>query len=85
MSDKGRVNIETPEILWPAIRQYRHNTGSEDLLAGFDWALTCEVVRKQQATIERLRRDLDNIKVRSYELNQRELHDMALAALREGE
>ena len=29
----------------------------------------------------KLRRSLDNIKIRSYELGQRELHDMALAAL----
>ena len=32
-----------------------------------------------------LRRALDNIKVRSYELGQRELHDMACAALQEKE
>lgn len=32
-----------------------------------------------------MRRSLDNIKVRSYELGQRELHDMALAALLEVE
>jgi hypothetical protein len=31
--------------------------------------------------IKRLRRALDNIKVRAYELGQRELHDQALAAL----
>lgn len=30
-----------------------------------------------------LRRAMDNLKVRSYELGQRELHDMALAALQE--
>ena len=32
---------------------------------------------------ERLRRSVDNIKIRSYELGQRELHDMSLAALKE--
>ncbi len=31
--------------------------------------------------IARLRRALDNIKIRGYELGQREIHDMALAAL----
>ena len=31
--------------------------------------------------IAELRRSLDNIKVRAYELGQPELHDMALAAL----
>jgi hypothetical protein len=30
----------------------------------------------------RLRRSIDDIKVRAYELGQRELHDLALAALR---
>jgi len=34
-----------------------------------------------QAENAKLRRSIDNIKVRSYELGQRELHDMALAAL----
>lgn len=33
--------------------------------------------------VRKLRRSLDNIKIRSYELGQRELHDMALAALEE--
>jgi len=33
--------------------------------------------------VKELRRHLDNIKVRSYELGQRELHDMALSALKE--
>lgn len=36
---------------------------------------------KLQREIEALRRHLDNIKIRSYELGQKELHDMALAAL----
>ena len=34
-------------------------------------------------TIEKLRRAIDNIKVRAYEQGQKELHDMALAALQE--
>jgi len=32
--------------------------------------------------VKRLRRALDNIKVRAYELGEIELHDMALAALK---
>jgi hypothetical protein len=37
--------------------------------------------RRLEGRIRVLRRHLDNIKVRSYELGQRELHDMALSAL----
>ena len=42
-------------------------------------------IAELEATIAELRRDLDNIKIRSYELGQKELHDMALAALLEDE
>lgn len=41
-----------------------------------------ESLREQRAEIKRLRRALDNIKVRAYELGQIELHDQALRALR---
>ena len=37
----------------------------------------------QEVRIQQLRRALDNIKIRAYELGQPELHDMALAALKE--
>ena len=40
-------------------------------------------IEELEAENERLRRSVDNIKIRSYELGQRELHDMALAALKE--
>ena len=40
---------------------------------------------KFQERIQQLRRALDNIKIRSYELGQPELHDMALAALQPAE
>ena len=36
-----------------------------------------------EAEVEALRRSIDNVKVRAYELGQKELHDMALAALLE--
>jgi hypothetical protein len=39
-------------------------------------------IQELEAERVRLRRALDNIKIRSYELNERELHDMALEALR---
>jgi regulator of replication initiation timing len=41
-----------------------------------------EMVDQLQEENKRLRRALDNIKVRGYELSQREIHDMALAALK---
>ena len=37
--------------------------------------------RQNADKIDELRRAIDNIKVRAYELGQKELHDMALAAL----
>lgn len=36
---------------------------------------------KDKGEIKRLRRSLDSIKVRAYELGQKELHDMALKTL----
>ena len=36
-----------------------------------------------ETEVARLRRDLDNLKVRAYELGQKELHDMAWKALQE--
>ena len=45
------------------------------------------LLEEAEAENERLRRSVDSIvdsiKIRSYELGQRELHDMALAALKE--
>ena len=43
--------------------------------------LWCRQDEKREVENAKLRRGVDNIKVRSYELGQRELHDMALAAL----
>jgi len=40
-----------------------------------------EAYEELEADNKRLRRGVDNIKIRAYELGQRELHDMALAAL----
>ena len=37
--------------------------------------------RQYADELDRLCREIDNIKVRAYELGQKELHDMALAAL----
>ena len=40
-----------------------------------------EAYEELEADNKRLRRGVDNIKIRAYELGQRELHDTALAAL----
>jgi hypothetical protein len=45
--------------------------------------LECEHCEALKAEVERLRRRIDNIKIRSYELGQKELHNMALEALQE--
>jgi hypothetical protein len=43
--------METPEILWPMLRQYRHNYGSEEFIAGFDYTETCSLVLAMQERI----------------------------------
>ena len=40
-------------------------------------------IERLEAKVAKLRRSLDNIKVRGYELGQKEIHDMALEALQE--
>ena len=47
----------------------------------------CPYCRIQQLEVEnaKLRRAIDDIKIRSYELGQRELHDMALDVLKEND
>ena len=42
-------------------------------------------IAELEAELKRLRRGIDYLKVRSYELGQRELHDAALALLEKGE
>lgn len=44
----------TPEILITALRQYRHNFGSEELFAGFDYEETCAIVSGLSKEIEQL-------------------------------
>ena len=43
------------------------------------------VIEEQKEEIETLRRGIDTIKVRSYELGHRKIHDMALALLQSTE
>ena len=42
-------------------------------------------IAELEAELKRLRWGIDDLKVRSYELGQRELHDAALALLEKGE
>ena len=49
MSDK-RTN--TPEVLWPALRQYRHNTGGDEFLTAFDYDDTLKAFSKKDAEIK---------------------------------
>jgi len=61
---------DTPEILWPAIRQYRHNTdNSPDLYhpkdgfaCGFDYDETIAIVEKLQAENAALREECKRLK-----------------------
>ena len=54
---------KTPEILIPALRQYRHNTDNsvgllspeQGFVSGFDYELTCDVVEKLLLQSEMLR------------------------------
>lgn len=48
-----------------------------------DWIALGNDRAELQAEVERLRRALDNIKVRGYELGHQEMHGMALTALQE--
>ena len=44
----------TPEILVPALRQYRHNSPEPhpDFVVGLDYQLTCSVVRNLQGELK---------------------------------
>ena len=54
--------LKTPEILWPALRQYRHNTDNppdkfsyESYVNAFDHQETCKIVGVIQAELEQTR------------------------------
>jgi hypothetical protein len=49
--------------------------------SGCDHPHQVDWIKCPKCELARLRRALDNIKIRAYELNQREIHDMALEAL----
>jgi len=59
-------------------------TTSSEMTRMREWAAKLwRKVTELEAENKRLRRSVDNIKIRSYELGQRELHDMAWSALKE--
>jgi len=66
-----------------AIKALHESYKDIDRLESEDLFLRTQLAEKD-AEIERLRRALDNLKVRAYELGSKELHDMALEALKGG-
>ena len=58
-------DAKTPEILWPAARQYRHNFGSEELIAGFDYDVVCNIVTELEAEKMRLASACSEFEVRA--------------------
>jgi len=52
------TKTKVPEILWPAQRQYRHNSGDDELVFGFDQDETVKVVTSLQKRIAELEDEL---------------------------
>jgi hypothetical protein len=50
------------ERLVPALRQYRHNFGSEEFVAGYDYEETGRIVEELLTEIETLRAQLEAVK-----------------------
>jgi len=48
------MSKKTPEILIPALRQYRHNFGSEEFLVGLDYDIVEQVVAQFELEKEML-------------------------------
>ena len=65
------------------IRKQTKEMDGRDLVRALVLNTLCFRMEKQADEIDGLRRSLDNIKVRAYELGQKELHDMALKPLQE--
>lgn len=70
-------HIKTPELLWPALRQYRHNTDNSPninhpengFVTGFDYDETVVVVKRLEQQLAALRELLslirDDLRLRS--------------------
>ena len=48
--------MKTPEKLWPALRQYRHNN-SDGLVMGFDCEDTIKEFKLMQAEIDKFKKE----------------------------
>ena len=63
-------HIKTPELLWPALRQYRHNTDNSPninhpengFVTGFDYDETVVVVKRLEQQLAELREALTRIR-----------------------
>ena len=49
--------MKVPEILYRAQRQYRHNSGNNDLVVAFEFKETIKVVNKLKRRIKQLESD----------------------------
>ena len=56
------TKTKVPEILWPAQRQYRHNSGDDALVFGFDQYETVKVVTSLQKRIADLEEQVEDLK-----------------------
>ena len=62
-------HIKTPELLWPALRQYRHNTDNSPninhpengFVTGFDYDETVVVVKRLEQQLTELREALEKL------------------------
>jgi hypothetical protein len=59
---------KTPEILWGASRQHRHNFESEEFIPAFDYEETIKIVQHLQATISKQAEEIERLKKDKYEL-----------------
>jgi uncharacterized heparinase superfamily protein len=46
------VIVKTPLILYPAVRQYRHNSGGNQLFHGFDLVETIKIVTALETALK---------------------------------
>ena len=66
----SKAELKTPEILWGAQRQHRHNYGSEELIPAFDFDETVKIVTALQERLKQAEervRELEGL-VKKYKL-----------------
>ena len=59
---------KTPEILFPALRQYSHNNRKGELFAGFDYDITVDIVKNLLNEIEGLEEENKELRDRIYNI-----------------